>query len=67
MVSPIKSLEISPLTAEILSQNYIKKADFENLKVIGCDFSTKWSQYSTIFALVRFSGGTKFVLCAESL
>ena len=44
-----------------------KKADFENLKVIDCDFSTKWSPNSTIFAMVRFPGGTKFVLCAESL
>ena len=55
----------------LLLQNLIadlyKKTDFENLKVIDCDFSTKWSPNSKIFAMVQFPGGTKFVLCAKSL
>ena len=41
-----------------------KNGDFENPKVINCEFSTKSipERNSTVFSIVRFPGGTKTVL-----
>ena len=44
-----------------------EKGDFEHPKVINRNFSTKSVPISTVFAIVRFPGGTKTVLSGESL
>ena len=44
-----------------------KKGDFENLKVINRDFSTKSVPNSTVFSIVRFPGGAKTVLSGDPL
>ena len=50
---------IPPLLLKNLIADLYKKTEFENINVIDCDFSTKSSQNSTIFAMLRFPGGYK--------
>ena len=44
---------------------WAKKGDFENTKIINFDFSTEQSPFSTIFAILWFSGSTKLVLSGD--
>ena len=46
---------------------WAKKGDFENPKVIYCDFILNQSPLSTIFAIVRFPGSPKLVLSGDPL
>ena len=52
---------------KIHSLKMSKKRDFENPKVINCDFSTKLAPNSTVFSIVRFLGGAKTVLSGNPL